>query len=104
MPISPHTVWLWIGGLAGAPHEADDGKPFVGVEMQQVLPVALGIGLRERVGQPVVARDQRGEQRAAVVQDARLVRARREQGAQAFDERAQRRVLQRKRTHRGLLE
>ncbi|MCY1311045.1 hypothetical protein D9M70_613030 [compost metagenome] len=57
--------------------------------MQQVLLVALGIGLGEGLGQPVVVADQFGEQRAGVVQQRCFVRLGVDQCRQVTDEGAQ---------------
>ncbi|MCY1311044.1 hypothetical protein D9M68_734460 [compost metagenome] len=54
--------------------------------MQQVLLVALGIGLGEGFGQPVVVADQFGEQRAGVLQQGCFVRFGVDQYRQVADE------------------
>src|SRR6218665_476482 len=72
----PHGVIVDRRLLARPPDEADDREALPWIAVQQVLAVVLRMRLRELGGQPVVARDQFGQQGTAEVQDARLIAVR----------------------------
>jgi len=73
-------------GLAGAPDKADHGEAFGGVEVEEVLLVAICPGCGEVVGQPVGGGDELGEQLTAMVEDFGLGGGGGEEGLHVGDE------------------
>ncbi|MNP05981.1 hypothetical protein D3C76_979470 [compost metagenome] len=75
--------------LAGAPDEADHREALARIDVQQVLLVALGIGLGECIGQPVVMADQVRKQGSSALQQRGFVGLRIDQRREIADEGAQ---------------
>ena len=55
--------------LARAPNKTHDREAVVGVGVEQILLVALGVGLCKSVGQPIVLLNQLLEQNGGALQD-----------------------------------